>query len=78
MSNFHGVLRRILQLSEKDRAAIAKRILKSLEPETDASIESAWKKEIKKRMSDIDRGRVKLISWSKVREELRRRARAAA
>lgn len=54
-----------LQLSVSERAEVANAILASLQPEVDgdslADIQDAWSEEIRKRVDDIDSGRVKTI-----------------
>jgi putative addiction module component (TIGR02574 family) len=48
-------------LSEKDRAGLARRLLAGLDgPEEDsAEVRAAWKAELKRRVDEIDRGKVK-------------------
>lgn len=68
-----SLLREALELSESERAEIAGRLLESIEPEPDAEVEAAWAAEIDRRVRSIDAGEVELISWEKVRDQLRSR-----
>jgi len=65
-----------LVLSDEDRAALAGRLLESLDPsEPDEGVEEAWDAEIQRRMDDYRAGRAKTIPWSEVRARLQRRDR---
>ena len=59
-----------LDLPESARADIAAKLLESLEPGFDAGVEAAWKKEVAKRMAEIDAGEVETVPWEQVRNEL--------
>lgn len=65
------LLENALRLPEADRAALATKLLDSLDPESEEEVETAWAKEIEKRLDDLDQGRVKTIPWSEVRGRLR-------
>jgi hypothetical protein len=55
---------RVLHLPAGDRAALALKIILSLEPpDFDADASAAWEAEIEKRAGQIDRGEVTLIDW---------------
>jgi hypothetical protein len=57
MSVANEILNRALELPDTERAAIAHRLLLSLEPEDfDPDSESAWVEEIDSRLERIDRG----------------------
>ena len=69
-----------LGLPEEDRERLVDLLQESLPPyeepeEPEPGYEEAWGEEIKRRLDDIDSGRVKTIPWSEVREELRARLR---
>lgn len=58
------VIASALQLTPSERAVVATAILASLEPPSDEStpeVRDAWSNEIRKRIDDIDSGRVKTI-----------------
>jgi len=61
------------QLSMKERAELARRMLATLEPEEDG-VEAAWADEIKQRVAAIRDGKVTCISeeqmMSEIEEEL--------
>jgi len=64
-----------LSLKQKQRAELALRLLGSLEPQPDPKAEAAWTKEIERRAQELDDGKTKTVSWSKVDAELGRRLR---
>ena len=59
-------------LSAEDRARLAEELLDSLQGESDAEAESAWDREIERRVAEIESGTVKLISAEVVHAEARR------
>jgi hypothetical protein len=50
-----------------------KREAASLDPRVDKVVEEAWKREIGRRIEEIDSGAVELIPWQVARESLRGR-----
>jgi putative addiction module component (TIGR02574 family) len=67
------LLERALLLSDDDRAYVASCLLDSLDPaagEPEPGYDEAWATEIKRRLDDIDSGRVKMIPWVEVQKEL--------
>jgi len=61
------------KLPDEERAALAGRLLLSLEPQpADDGVEEAWAAEIKRRMDDYRAGRVKTIGWDEARAHLHR------
>jgi putative addiction module component (TIGR02574 family) len=60
-----------LDLSESERAELARSLVASLDGPADADVEKAWDEEISRRLSEIDSGTASLID----REEFRRRMR---
>jgi putative addiction module component (TIGR02574 family) len=62
------VLKEALGLPPEARAALAGHLLDSLD-------ESAWSKEIERRIDEIDRGRVKTVPWSVARRQIRSKSR---
>lgn len=61
-----------LNLSNEDRAELASELLSSLEGEHDEpnDVEAAWAEEIKRRVEDLDAGRLETVSWAEVRASL--------
>lgn len=62
-----------LELTEAERAALAGMLLESLEPGDDPEVESAWLAEVDRRLAELDSGAVEPVSWSLVRDRLRRK-----
>jgi putative addiction module component (TIGR02574 family) len=57
-----------MRLSANDREELGIQILESLQPvESPAEVEAAWAEEIRKRVEDMETGRVKGIPWEEVR-----------
>jgi putative addiction module component (TIGR02574 family) len=59
-----------MALDPSARADLAGRLIESLEPGSDSGVEEDWLIEIERRMSEIDSGEAKLISWDEVRSRL--------
>jgi len=59
-----------MQLDPTERAALTGLLIESLEPVTDAGVEEAWLAEIERRMSELDSGSVKTVSWDDLRARL--------
>ncbi|ETX01396.1 MAG: hypothetical protein ETSY1_07470 [Candidatus Entotheonella factor] len=59
-------------LDEQDRATLAGLLLESLEDEVDEDAESAWRKEIERRLAELDSGKVQTVSWEEVKANLKR------
>lgn len=65
------LLDEILRLPEDDRAAIAEQIIASLDSLDDPEVDKAWQAEINKRISELDTGRLSILTWEEVRNRLR-------
>ncbi len=65
------MLRETLQLPPKARADIAGALLRSLDSSEDPSVEEAWAAEVDRRVAEVDSGKVRLVSWDRVRRRLR-------
>jgi putative addiction module component (TIGR02574 family) len=61
------------QLSESERAELALSLIESLDGPADPDVEEAWRREIARRIEEIDRGQVQLIPGDEVFARLRRR-----
>ena len=64
------LLKEALGLPPEARAALAGHLLDSLDDSVDEDAESVWSKEIKRRIDEIDRGRVKTVPWSVARRQI--------
>jgi len=60
-----------LELDEKQRAKLAKKLIDSFEQEIDDDIEQAWVDEVNRRKSEIKSGKVKPISGQEVHKAAR-------
>jgi putative addiction module component (TIGR02574 family) len=61
------------QLSESERAELALALIESLDSKIDTGVDEAWRVEIERRISEIDEGKVQLISGDEVFARLRRK-----
>jgi putative addiction module component (TIGR02574 family) len=63
-----------LELPQDARAELASRLIRSLDESHDSpkDVEKAWKKEIERRVKDIQSGKAKMIPAHKVMERLRK------
>jgi putative addiction module component (TIGR02574 family) len=52
------------------RAALAGRLIESLDESVDEDAEVEWDKEIARRTDDLDRGKVKPVPWSVARRQI--------
>ncbi|MCP5110246.1 MAG: addiction module protein [bacterium] len=67
------LLKDALSLPSEARAALADSLLESLDGEVDEDAEDAWRKEIRRRLHEIDSGAVELISWQDAERRLKAR-----
>ena len=67
------ILRDALALPAKARAALIDSLIESLDDIVDEGAEEAWRREIERRLEQIDEGTVELISWGVARRRLRER-----
>jgi putative addiction module component (TIGR02574 family) len=73
-STVDEIMTQALQLSSKERAIIAERLISSLESHVDLDVERAWQREVQRRVESIEEGAVQCIPWEEVRERLRNSA----
>jgi len=59
-----------MRLDPKERAELVALLLDSLEIGEDDGVETAWLKEIDKRVEAIDSGAVETVPWSEVRSRV--------
>jgi putative addiction module component (TIGR02574 family) len=65
------LLKRALALPPESRAALAGSLLESLDEQlAEEGIEAAWDEEIKRRIDEIDSGKVQMIPYEEVRRRL--------
>jgi len=65
------ILKRALALPPEARAAIAGSLRESLnDAPADEGVEAAWSEEIKRRIEEIDSGKVRMIPYEEVRRHL--------
>jgi len=62
--------RRALDLDETERAALAARLIESLDTELEDGVEAAWLAEVERRMEELDSGKVQSIPWNELRARL--------
>ncbi|MEX0778514.1 MAG: addiction module protein [Balneolales bacterium] len=70
-SDFKEIERSALELNEKHRAELAKRLINSLDRGHEEHIEQAWIEEINRRKEQIDSGEVETISADEVHRKIR-------
>jgi putative addiction module component (TIGR02574 family) len=65
------VLEKALALSSEDRGLIIHRLIESLDDEpAEEGVEAAWSEEVKRRVEEIQSGKVEMISGDQVLREL--------
>jgi putative addiction module component (TIGR02574 family) len=65
------ILKKALALPPEARAAIAGSLLERLnDAPADEGVEAAWSEEIKRRIEEIDSGKVRMIPYEEVRRRL--------
>jgi putative addiction module component (TIGR02574 family) len=64
------VLEVALRLPAGARAAIAGRLIESLDDSVDEAAEAAWGKEIARRIDDLEKGKLKTVPWSVDRRQI--------
>lgn len=67
------ILQSALNLPPDDRVEIAESLLLSLDDKRAAEIESAWAREIKRRLESIEKGEVQLVPWDDMIRSMRER-----
>lgn len=64
------LFKRVLDLNEKDRAALAGLLITSLEEEPDYDLDALWRLETARRISELDSGEIVTIPWKDVKMRL--------
>ena len=67
-----------LRLPAEARAALAGHLLESLDAAVDKDVEAAWSKEIRRRIDELDKGKVKTVPWSVARRQILGRSRGSS
>ncbi|MCA8953594.1 MAG: addiction module protein [Planctomycetes bacterium] len=70
MNNSDELLRRAMELPPEARAALAESLLESLEGPTDPDAETAWAIEIKRRLSELENGTVRGLSFAEAQRKI--------
>lgn len=66
----NSIEKQALELPGRERATLAKALLRSLEPGPAETVELAWVAEIKARLDEFERGAVELEEWDDVEARL--------
>ena len=65
------LLKKALALPPEARAALAGSLLESLDDKpADEGVEAAWSEEIRRRIEELDSGKVKPIAWAEARRQI--------
>ncbi|MGH7496114.1 MAG: addiction module protein [bacterium] len=67
-----NIIAQAMQQPARDRAAIAERLISSLDPETDRDVEIAWQPEVQRRVDEVERGEVVCLPWEQALQLLRK------
>jgi putative addiction module component (TIGR02574 family) len=67
----NGILEKVLNMPQQQRAFLAGQLIDSLEPQVDIDIEAAWQQEVYKRVSEAKEGTIAFIPWTDARRRLR-------
>lgn len=64
------ILKEALALPAEARAALADSLWESLDAEAEPGVEEAWRREVQRRLAELDSGAVATIPWSEARARL--------
>ena len=70
-TNAQRILTEAMALDPDERNEIAEQLLGSVEPSTDPAYMAAWETEIRRRIDDVDAGRVTMIPADRALEMIR-------
>jgi putative addiction module component (TIGR02574 family) len=65
------VLANALSLTAEERGKVAASLIESLDEQVDDGADEAWAAEIRRRLDEIDAGKVELIPWEEARRIIR-------
>lgn len=71
VKNTEAILIEALQLPVQERAALASRLIASLDAQVDEGVDAAWGEEVARRLQEIDEGKVEMIPGEQVMREMR-------
>ncbi len=71
ITDFNEIENSALELDEKHRAELAKRLIKSLDKHVDEDIDQAWIDEVRRRKEEIKSGKVTPIPGDQVHKDVR-------
>ncbi len=63
------LLEQALSLSVEEQEALADSLISSLRGKVDPDVVAAWDAEVKKRISELDSGRARTVSWDELRQK---------
>jgi putative addiction module component (TIGR02574 family) len=69
-SDLDDLLKKAMALPEEARAALAGRLIESLDADVDEGIEADWSREIASRLAEFDSGAVKAVPWAEARARI--------
>jgi putative addiction module component (TIGR02574 family) len=64
------LLRKALALPEAERIALVDVLIESLDDAADVDVERTWEREISRRISDLDSGKARTVSWEEVQQRI--------
>ena len=62
-----------MQLDPKERAALMRLLIDTLDAESEEGSEEAWRVEVERRIAELDAGAVETVSWEELRARLYQR-----
>jgi putative addiction module component (TIGR02574 family) len=65
----------LLSLPATSRAHIAQKLIESLDEGEDENADALWAEEAERRCKEVDEGKVQMLDWDEVLEEIRRKIR---
>jgi putative addiction module component (TIGR02574 family) len=70
-NELNGILEKVLNMPQQQRAFLAGQLIDSLEPQIDMDIETAWQNEIHTRVLQAKEGSVIFMPWEEARRRLK-------
>jgi len=64
------ILEEALRLSVGERAKLAASLMESLDAEADEGAEEAWRREVARRLAEIDQDDVQTVDWEEARRTI--------
>lgn len=62
-----------MRLDPKERAALMRLLVDSLDAESEEGAEEAWQAEIERRIAELDSGQLQAVPWEELRARLYQR-----